>query len=386
MDVKTVSPDFDKIIDRRHSDSTKWNVYPEDVLPLWTADMDFRVPSAVVDALRARAEHGVFGYCREPAELRELLAERLARLYHWQVRPEEILLQTGVLVAFQHVCAVAATQSEGVLVQPPVYPPIYGAPAFNKSIHQEAPLHQRPDGTYEIDFDAFEAAITDNTRVFILCNPHNPVGRAYTRAELERLAEICLRHDVLICSDEIHCDLLAPGVRHTPIASIAAEIAGRTVTLMAPSKTFNVPGLRCSFAIVPDRALRKRLARPSAADFSEVNNFGLAASIAAYRDGQPWVDQLLAYLDGNRRAVIEYVRREMPGIRVAASEATYLAWLDCRDSGIEGSPYKFFLEKARVALSDGPAFGTGGKGFVRLNFGCPRATLMEALRRMKAAI
>jgi cystathionine beta-lyase len=377
---------FDDIIDRRHSDSTKWNSYPEDVLPLWTADMDFRAPVPIVDALRSRAEHGVFGYCTEPAELRSLLVDRLARLYTWRVHPEDILLQTGVMEAFQRVCTSVASRSDGVLVQPPVYPPIYGAAAHTRSIHQEAPLRQRADGTYEIDFDAFEAAITDRTRVFILCNPHNPVGRAFTRLELERLAGICLRRDILICSDEIHCDLLSPGVTHIPVASIAPEIAQQTVTLMAPSKTFNVPGLRCSFAVVPDAALRKRLAKAHAADFSEVNNFGLSAAIAAYRDGQPWLDQLLAYLDGNRTALVEFVRREMPRIRVAAPEATYLAWLDCRESGTPGRPYRFFLERARVALSDGPTFGTGGEGFVRLNFGCPRATLMEALRRMKAAL
>jgi cystathionine beta-lyase len=377
---------FDEIIDRRHSDSTKWNVYPEGVLPLWTADMDFRAPAPILDALRARAEHGVFGYCREPEELRALLVERLARLYGWRVRPEDILLQTGVLVAFQQVCAEVASTKDGVLVLPPVYPPIYGAPRHNGSTHQEAPLRQRRDGSYEIDFDALDAAITDRTRVLILCNPHNPVGRAFTRPELERLAETCLRRHVVVCSDEIHCDLLAPGVEHVPVASMSPDIARNSVTLMAPSKTFNVPGLRSSFAVVPDAELRRRLARPSVADFSEVNNFGLAATIAAYRDGQPWLDELLAYLEGNRRALVEFIRREMPQLRVTAPEATYLAWIDCRESGITGNAYRFFLDRARVALSDGPAFGTGGEGFVRLNFGCPRATLMEALGRMKAAL
>jgi cystathionine beta-lyase len=378
--------DFDTILDRRRSDSTKWNIYPEGVLPLWTADMDFRVPEPVVDALRARADHGVFGYCTEPAELRALLVARLARLYGWRVEPAWIIFQTGVLVSFQDVCRVAAAAGDGVLIQPPVYPPIFGAPAHNRSIHQEAPLRRNADGTYDIDFDAFESAITERTRVFILCNPHNPVGRVFTRRELETLADICLRHNVLICADEIHCDLLAPGATHTPIASLAPEIARRTVTLMAPSKTFNVPGLRFSFGIVPDPDLRRRLTKPYAADFSDVNNFGLAAATAAYRDGQPWLDALRAYLAGNRDAVVDFVRRELPHIHVVAPEATYLAWLDCRESGIHGSAYRFFLERARVALSDGPAFGTGGEGFVRLNFGCPRATLMEALGRMKAAL
>jgi len=377
--------DFDQPVDRLHSDSTKWRVYAGDVLPLWTADMDFRVAEPILAALRERVEHGVFGYCVEPAELRDVVAQRLARLYDWRVDPDAILLQTGVLTGFLQVCRVAATADEGVLVQPPVYQPIFGAPAHNGSIHQDAPLVLQPDGAYEIDVDAFEAAITDRTRVFILCNPHNPVGRVFRRGELERLAAICVRRNVLICSDEIHCDLLFPGHRHIPIASLDAEIARRSVTLMAPSKTFNVPGLRCSFAIVPDAALRRRLAEDSR-DFSEVNNMGLIAAVAAYRDGQEWLGQALDYLRANRDFLVDYVRRELPGIDVIAPEATYLAWMDCRRSGIPGSPQAFFLERARVALQDGAWFGTGGNGFVRLNFACPRATLVDALARMKRAL
>jgi len=376
--------DFDRPIDRRHSDSTKWHVYGPDVLPLWTADMDFRVPEPVVAALRARVEHGVFGYCYEPPELREVIVDRLARLYGWRVEPEAIVFQTGVLAGFMHVCRTAAGAEDGVLVQPPVYPPIFGAPKLNGSIHQEAPLVMRPDGRWEIDFDAFEAAATDRTRVFIVCNPHNPVGRMFSRPDLERLAALCLRRDILICADEIHCDLLFDGRRHVPIASLGAEVARRSVTLMAPSKTFNVPGLRCSFAIVPDAALRRRFAGD--ADFSEINNMGLAAALAAYRDGQDWLGQALAYLQANRDFVADYVRRELPGVAMVAPEATYLAWMDCRQSGIAGSPQEFFLERARVALHDGAWFGTRGEGFVRLNFGCPRATLAEALARMRDAL
>ncbi len=378
--------DFDLPVDRLHSDSTKWRVYGPDVLPLWTADMDFRVPEPVIAAMRARVDHGIFGYCVEPPELREVLVERLDRLYQWRVAPEAIIFETGVLTGFQHVCRVAAGAADGIIVQPPVYPPIFGAPRHNGSIHQEAPLVTRPDGRWEIDVDAFESAITGQTRVFILCNPHNPVGRVFRRDELERLAAICLRRNVLVCSDEIHCDLVFPGYRHTPIASLDAEVAQHSVTLMAPSKTFNVPGLRCSFAIVPDPALRKRLAGDESHQFSEVNNMGLVAALAAYRDGQEWLDQVLAYLLANRDFVAEFVRREMPGVEMAVPEATYLAWLDCRRSGIQGSPQQFFLERARVALHDGAWFGTRGDGFVRLNFGCTRATLAAALSRMSAAL
>jgi cystathionine beta-lyase len=375
---------FDQPIDRRHSDSTKWHVYGPDVLPLWTADMDFRVAEPVLEALRARVEHGVFGYCYDPPELREVIVDRLERMYGWRIEPEAIVFQTGVLAGFLHVCRVVAGPQDGVLVQPPVYPPIFGAPARNGSVHREAPLAMRPDGRWEIDFDAFDAAADDRTRVFIFCNPHNPVGRVFGRSDLERLAATCLRRNILICSDEIHCDLVFEGHRHVPIASLDPEVARRSVTLMAPSKTFNVPGLRCSFAIVPDPALRRHFIEDH--DFSEVNNMGLAAALAAYRDGQEWLDQALAYLQANRDFVVDYVSRELPGIEMTAPEATYLAWMDCRRSGITGSPQAFFLERARVALHDGAWFGTRGEGFVRLNFGCPRSTLAEALERMRSAL
>jgi cystathionine beta-lyase len=377
---------LDNVIDRLHTDSSKWRAYDPDVLPLWTADMDFRVAEPIIEALRDRVDHGVFGYGIEPRELRELLVMRMAERYEWLIAPEQIVFQTGVLNAFHLAAHLVAPGGDGVLIQSPVYPPIYGTPKHNGSIHQESVLKQGADGRYFIDFDEFEAAITDRTRLFILCNPHNPVGRAFRRDELERLAEICLRHNVMICSDEIHCDLVFPGHTHIPMASLSPEVAKRTVTLMAPSKTFNIPGLHCSFAVVADPELRAKMTRPSAATFADVNVLGFVATIAAYRHGQPWLDRTLAYLDGNRKMVEDYVRREMPMIKNVAPEATYLSWLDCREPGIPGDAYQFFLDRARVALSSGPDFGTGGEGFVRLNFACARPTLMEALTRMRDAL
>jgi cysteine-S-conjugate beta-lyase len=381
-----MSYDFDAVIDRRASDSTKWHVFDADVLPLWTADMDFRVAEPIIAALRERVEHGVFGYSGEPRELRDVLVARMARLYGWVIQPEWIVFQTGVLNGFHKAAAATSGKGDGILVQPPVYPPIFGTPAHNGSVHQESPLVQKADGTYEIDFDGFEATITDRTRLFILCNPHNPVGRAFTRDELGRLAEICARHNLVVCSDEIHCDLLFPGVRHTPIASLSKDAERRTITLMAPSKTYNIPGLHCSFAIIPDPGLRGKIAKPGAETFADVNLLGLTATLAAYRDGDPWLREALAYLDGNRKTVVDFFRCELPQLPVLVPEATYLAWIDCRTSGIPGSAYQFFLDRARVGLSDGPAFGTGGDGFVRLNFGCTRATLLDALTRMRDAI
>lgn len=377
---------FDHVIDRRQTDSTKWRYYGADVLPLWTADMDFVSPAPVIEALLDRVAHGIYGYCVESAELQEVVSARLASLYGWHVSPDDIVFQTGVKEGFLDVCRAVASARDGVLVQPPVYPPIFTAPADSGSLHQEAPLVRRDDGRYEIDFEAFETAITPETRIFILCNPHNPVGRAFTSEELARLAEICLRRGVFICSDEIHCDLVFPPHRHVPIASLDPEIARRTVTLMAPSKTYNLAGLRCSMAIVPDAALRQRLQDAHARIFSPVNILGFVAALAAYRDGQEWLDQVLAYLEANRAFVVDFVSNELPGIDVVSPESTYLAWLDCRESGIEGSPYRFFLKRACVALQDGAAFGTGGEGFARLNFACPRATLGEALERMARAM
>lgn len=378
--------DFDRVIDRRHSDSSKWNYYSEDVLPLWTADMDFRVAEPVIEALHARVEHGVFGYTRESAELCEVISERLARLYGWQVPVEAILFQPGVVLGFNRVCRIVASPGDGILVQPPVYPPILAAPLQNGLQRQTADLEDIGHGTYQIDFASFEARITDRTRALILCNPHNPVGRAFRRDELERIAEICLRRNVLICSDEIHCDILFQGTRHIPIAALDPEIARQTVTLMAPSKTYNIPGLHCSVAIVPDPDLRSQLQKPDPAFFPEVNALGFTAALAAYRDGGEWLEQVLLYLEANRDLVWEYVSRELPGIETCKPEATYLAWLDCRRSGIRGDPYRFFLERARVALSAGSSFGKPGDGFVRLNFACPRSVLLEALGRMKAAL
>ena len=220
----------------------------------------------------------------------------------------------------------------------------------------------------------------------LLCNPHNPVGRVFTPAELEKLADICLRHNLIICSDEIHCDLLYPGYRHIPIATLSPEVANRTVTLMAPSKTYNLAGLHCGLVIIKDPGLRKRWRQTSQGIVPGVDIMGHMAALAAYRHGQDWLEQVLAYLEGNRDFLCRYLNDHLPGIRMSRMEATYLAWPDCRDSGISGNPGEFFLKEARVALNDGAEFGKGGEGFVRLNFACPRKTLNEALDRMTAAL
>ncbi|HEM61062.1 MAG TPA: putative C-S lyase [Chloroflexi bacterium] len=378
--------DFDQPIDRRHTESLKCNYYEEDVLPMWVADMDFRSPAPVIEALHERVEHGVFGYGCDPPELREVIVQRLHRLYDWHVSPEAVLFLPGVVTAFNLVCHAFGSPGEGVLLQTPVYYPMLYAPAGAGMTNDEMELTLRSDGHYEIDFDLLERTITDRTRIFILCSPHNPVGRVFRREELARMAEICLAHNILICSDEIHCDLVFEGHRHLPMATLGPEVAERTITLMAPSKTFNVPGLKCSFAIVENAELRKTLADTHTGLVHGINVLGYTAALAAYREGQPWLDDLLSYLEANLDFLLEYVEMHLPGISMSRPEATYLAWLNCRQAGLRGNPHEFFLQEARVALNDGATFGRGGEGFVRLNFGCPRRRLEEALERMREAL
>ena len=298
---------FDQIIDRRHSDSVKWRAFDEDVLPLWVADMDFPAPEPVIRALRERVEQGVFGYGAEPAGLRDVIVARLADRYDWRVAAEDLLFVPGVVTAFNIACHATGSPGDGVLVQTPVYYPMLDAPAHAGRTRAEMELTREPNGRYVVDADAFEAALTKRTRLFLLCNPHNPVGRVFDRGELARMAEICLRHDVTICSDEIHCDLLLDGHRHVPIASLAPEIAARTITLMAPSKTYNVAGLHCSVAIIQNKALREQYQRAQQGLVSSVNIMGFVAALAAYRDGQPWLNACLAYLNANCDYLEDYV-------------------------------------------------------------------------------
>jgi cystathionine beta-lyase len=378
--------DFDELPDRRGTESIKWNKYAADVLPMWVADMDFRSPQPVVRALEERVRHAVFGYPQEIGDLRRAISERLKGLYAWTVEPHEIIFMPGVIRAFNLACQALAAPDGAVLVQPPVYPPILTAPEIAGVLRQEAQLVRGEDRRYYVDWEAFEAAIDARTRLFILCNPQNPTGRVFTRGELERMAEVCMRHGVVICSDEIHSDLVYAGEEHLPMATLSPQAAQNTITLMAPSKTFNLPGLQFSYVIIQNSDLRERYLEARIELVNWVNLMGQVAALAAYQDGQEWYDQLMEYLVGNREYVDAFVEREMPGISMARPEGTYLAWLDCRRAGIQGNPQEFFLEHARVALNDGAEFGSGGAGFVRINFACPRALLSEGLARMRRSL
>lgn len=377
--------DFDRIPARRDSDSNKWRKFPPDVLPLWVADMDFPSPPAVIAALRARVEHGFFGYLTENPELREVVAERLGKRYGWRVEPEAVVPVPGVIAGFNLALRALTTPGDGLLVQTPVYPPILRAAGNHGLTRDGHALTQGGDGRYTVDAATFEAAIRPRTRAFLLCNPHNPVGRLFERRELEQMAATCLRRDLWIIADEIHCDLLLDHREHVPIATLAPEVESRTLTFIAPSKTFNVPGLKCAVAVVPNAALRERLTAAVSDLVPKINVLGHAAAVAAYREGDEWLAGLLRYLEGNRDFLLREVPSRLPGVRMAPVEATYLAWLDCRATGL-ADPYTFFLEQAKVALNDGKAFGPGGEGFVRLNFGCPRALLADGLARMAAAL
>lgn len=377
---------FDRIIDRRNSDSIKWNLYDDDVLPMWVADMDFAAPVPVIQALKERVEHGVFGYAGDPKELRKVIVSRFDELYQWSIKPDDIVFTPGVVVGFNIAGHSVAVPEGEVLIQPPVYPPFFKTAGFAGMKTAENPLIQNEDGSYGINFGDFEEKVNKKTRMFLLCNPHNPVGRVFHRDELERMAEICLRNNVLICSDEIHGDLVFQGNRHIPLGSLNPEIADRTITLMAPSKTFNIAGLDCSFAVIPNKEIRENYISAMKGITGNTNMLGISAALAAYQNGTPWLEDLMIYLKENRDYLKTTLDREIPEIKMTVPEGTYLAWLDCRNAGLPDTPYDFFLRKAKVAFNSGESFGTGGKGFVRLNFGCTRATLNEVLDRMKKAL
>jgi cystathionine beta-lyase len=378
--------DFDAVPDRRQTDSSKWRKCPPDVLPMWVADMDFRSPEPVIQALQARVAHGIFGYFTEQPEFFEVIVAWLGKHFGWRVEPEAIVLLPGVIPSFNVAAHALAEPGTGLLVQTPVYPPILRVAGNAHLRRDEAPLGCDRQGRYEADLDAFERAVRPDTRAFLLCNPHNPVGRAWTVSELEAMARVCLRHGLWIIADEIHGDIVYGGHRHMPIAALDPEIEARTITLLAPSKTFNLPGLKCSIAVIPDAALRERF-NAARGDLVRVPNvLGYTALLAAYREGQPWLDDLLPYLQANRDRLVQYVGEQLPGVRVFPPEATYLAWLDCREAQLTPDPCTFFLDRARVGLNDGTTFGPGGAGFVRLNFACPRARVLEGLGRMREAL
>ena len=389
--------DFDKIIDRRPSNSVKWNVFPKDVLPMWVADMDFAAPPPILGALHGAIGHGILGYEFPHKELMESVAQRMQKLYGWDVKAEDVIPVPGLVTGFNIAARITCQPGEGILVQPPVYFPFLGVQERTGTVTQIAELKKVTHGRtlhHEVDWDVFEDAVHSNnaqTSMFLLCNPHNPTGTIYSDEELARMVEICEREDILICSDEIHSELLLDGNKHTPIAMISPEAAQRTVTLIAASKTFNVAGLFVGFAIIQNEEIREKFKKELDKLTFHTNSLGhIASEVAFSGECDSWLDELLVYLTENRDFLVDYVEKNLPGIRISNPDSTFLAWLDCSElieSGkIEGPLQKFFMEKGKVAFNEGATFGPGGEGFIRLNFGCPRETLVEGLERMRVAL
>lgn len=374
--------DFDAPIDRRGSDSAKWGKYAgREVLPMWVADMDFAAPPAVIEALHRRVDHAVFGYADPPASLVEAVVEALAREHRWSIDATWLVWLPGLVTGLNVACRAVGDPGDAVFTATPIYPPFLSAPRYGGRSVVAVPLELR-GRHWQWDFERVERALTPRTRLLMLCNPHNPVGRAFGRAELLEIADIAERHDLVILSDEIHAGLvLDPACTHLPIAALDPAIARRSITLMAPSKTYNIPGLGCAFAVIPDPGLRRRFLDVMRGIVPHVNVFGYAAAEAAYRLGEPWRRALVDYLRGNAEYALASIGA-IAGLRTTPVEATYLAWIDCAALGLE-NPAAFF-EQAGVGVSNGADFGAAG--FVRLNFGCPRALLAQALARMSDAI
>ena len=373
---------FDQRIDRRHSDSLKWNKYADqDILPLWVADTDFRSPDCIIEAIKARAEHGIFGYGDKPTGFINSAIAWLASRYNWHVEPEWIVVLPGV-VSGLNLAVRAFTAPDEVTVAPtPIYPPFRGAAKLAERGQLNLPLslHQ---GRWLLDLTAADEQLSGKERLLMLCNPQNPGGTVYRRDELEAQLAFAQQHDLIVCSDEIHCDLLLePGLQHIPFATLSEDAAQRSVTLISPSKSFNIAGLGASMAIIPNAGLRARYSRMRLGVVPEVDILALTAAEAAWRDGSAWLSAQNDYLRSNRDWLVSQVNK-LPGLSLAKPEASYLAWIDARGLGV-ASPALYF-EKYGLGLTAGREFGDDQ--FVRLNFGCTRALLDEAVARLQRAV
>ena len=385
--------DFDKTVDRRGTGALKYDVLDErygrsDLLPMWVADMDFETPDFIVEALRRRLDHPVFGYTTEPAEYWPTVARWVRDRHGWDVKTEWMTYIPGIVRGIGIVLNLFTGKDEKVIIQPPVYHPFRLVPEGNGRELVFNPLIENPDGSYSMDFDNLEQAADDKCRVLILSNPHNPAGIVWDRETLVRLADFCHRRGIIVISDEIHCDMALRGHKHIPFASVSKAAAECSITFQAPSKTFNIAGLVSSYAIVPDDALRSRLfGWLRANELNEPSLFAPIATVAAFSKGEEWRRQMLEYVEGNIDFTIAYCAEHMPAIRPLRPQASFLVWLDCRGLWLSHDELvSLFVDKARLALNDGEMFGRGGEGFMRLNVGTPRSVLETALKRIKDAI
>ncbi|MDO4318951.1 MAG: MalY/PatB family protein [Bacteroidales bacterium] len=381
--------DFDTPVDRRGSASYKWDSMPDGVLPMWVADMDFKTAPCIIDALHRRVDHGVFGYTRVPAEYYEATVDWFMRRHGWSIDPSHIIYTSGVVPAVSAIIKAMTGPGDKVLVQTPAYNCFFSSIRNNGCIALDNLLAADSRGYYTIDFDSLERQAADPAcRLMLLCNPHNPVGRVWTRDELARIAEICLRNDVFVIADEIHCELTYPGHDYTPWATVNHEMTMRSAICVSPSKAFNIAGLQIANIIAPDAAIRARIDRAiNDNEVCDVNPFGVVATIAAYNHGEPWLDALRRYLHDNYLLVRKEITGKLITCKVSPLEGTYLAWIDFRAKGLGSEELDTLLrEKACVQLSPGTIYGAGGDGFMRLNFACPRHILQYGLDRIVAAI
>jgi len=371
----------------RARQSAKWTVYEPDVLPAWIADMDFALAPPVRAALAARLAAEDLGYpmMYPRAGLDALFARRMAERYGWRIEKSQVEFFSDVVQIIHMALQTLIEPGDGVIIQTPIYPPFLQSVAETGRRPVLCPLVQTADG-YRIDFDALAAACDAGTRMLLLCHPHNPTGRAFTREELAGLATLVRRHQLIVLSDEIHADLMLDARAHIPFATLGDDIAARTITLTSPSKAFNLAGLVLAVAVFGSPALREQFGRLTGHVRGGRSAFGISATAAAWEAGEPWLAAVLAQLRANRETVSAFVRERWPAIRYTPPEATYLAWLDCRALALGEEPWRFFLREARVALSEGPSFGAEGEGFVRLNFATSPVILEEILTRMDRAL
>ena len=375
---------FDSCPDRKNLGSLKWERYADkSILPLWVADMDFETAPKIVQALEARLKHGVFGYTIPYDSVHESVIQYLSKSHSYEVKEEWLHFLPGLVPAINLCCHAFTEATDSVMTLTPVYPPFLSAPKYAKRELITVPLSFNEKNQWTFDFEAMEKAIRPDTKLFILCNPHNPVGRVYTKEELTQLSNFIEKHDLILISDEIHCDLiLESSSQHIVSATIDENLAQRTITLMAPSKTYNLPGLACAFSIIQDPKKRTQFEKTIRGIITEINCFGYAACDAAYRYGEPWRIELIRYLNNNYSILKSFIEESMPQIVFKPMQATYLAWLNTSQLNIK-SPTQFF-EKHGIGLSDGTPFGDSN--YVRLNFGCPKNRLIEGLERMHEAL
>lgn len=376
--------DFDKPVNRRDTNSYKWDSSEdEDVLPMWVADMDFQTAPVIIEALKKRVDHGIFGYTRVPKGYYDAVCNWFSRRHGWKISPEWIIYTSGVVPAISAIIKALTMPGDKVLVQTPVYNCFFSSIRNNGCEMVSSPL-VRSGNTYVIDYDDLERKASDpKVKIMLLCNPHNPAGRVWRREELEHIGDICLKHDVVVLSDEIHCELVFPEYHYTPFASISEAFLNNSVTCFSPSKAFNIAGLQIANIVCADADRLEKIDRAiNDNEVCDVNPFGVIATQAAYNEGEEWLEQLLAYLHDNYLYMTNFCREHLPCFPLAKLEGTYLVWMDCRKTGLPSEQLEeTLIKEAKLWLNAGTMYGAEGEGFMRWNIACPRATLKEGLRR-----